>query len=524
MNKLTIELVNSRTNEEIKQLLNICDKLHDGLNVAGYVVGDLPPDSIYEQFRAIAKKDSVVSGTIMYMGSIPKTDDVIEISNAVLMPKFDGCSVALQFTRNGDELILTKAHTRGSDVGENRTNSNIIDKMMQLIPICYFDNSNVSKAVKDRLISISVRAEIVLKNKVLNAEGYNEIVPAATVAGKINGKLKVFTDYIDNIRICAYEISEMIYDNGVDIYSQTDCLRILSHIYYGDKIYLKDYPTKFVDTTSGTYKDFEKIYEEFNANIKQPLDGIVYCSVDWKYPQRIEDTTDTKYLKYAWKPKSESIATIRGIEYSITREGNYSPMILFDAIKLDKSYSRAKSAISNMERFIDSGLGIGSKAILKIAGGINPMIVSVISSSEPKIKLPEKCIWCDRILENVYDKKTNTLVHIKCVNEKCPEILLQKYVYMIGKMNKLCKLKFVNDKGVEIKSSVSEAKLRKLATLNMATVLTLIPNLLDELYKLSLVNQLIVLGFGGEKAVRKLIGMRCWQTLHDVDEKLFCDD
>lgn len=534
MSKLTIELSKAQTELDIIYLLNICDKLHNGEKVKGYTKDDLPPDSIYEQYKNKLKDDNsnkIEKGTIMYMGSIPKEKEIKNIDKAIFMPKFDGCSVALRFQIDfiNKTGTLIHSHTRGSDVGNDRICSDLTEKMQLLIPKIYFKESKIIEQLFKLVPTfINIRGEIVLKNKELDENGFNKIAPAADIAGKINGGIEVFKNYLPKIRICGFEISSVERLNAKNkIFTQETVSKILNNIYYiesnsNNKIYLKDYKAYIGNTQE---INFEALYERYQDEDPRPLDGIVYCGVDWKYPNKLEDTTATKYGKFAWKPNNEIIINIKKIEYSIGRDGDYSPMIIYDKVKLDKNYERAKSAISKLNILIENGLGVNAKALLKINHGINPQVYEILTPAEIKFKLPETCLYCNSKLVKEYHPKTNELMHLRCTNGNCSEVILQKYSYLLEFMYKKCKLITLNQQGKIIKSKLSEKNLKKMTMGNLSIELIQkqIPNLKEEFNKLSLVDQLCALSFGAKLKVEKKIKEQNITKLEDIKNELWCD-
>ena len=75
--KLQIEISNATSEQEIRQLLDICDEIHKGHEFEDYTVEDLPSDSFYEAMRQkFPIEESSEDGKIMYMGSIPKEKEI----------------------------------------------------------------------------------------------------------------------------------------------------------------------------------------------------------------------------------------------------------------------------------------------------------------------------------------------------------------------------------------------------------------------------------------------------------------
>ena len=174
-------------------------------------------------------------------------------------------------------------------------------------------------------------------------------------------------------------------------------------------------------------------------------------------------------------------------------------------------------------------MGFGAKALLRIVHDINPLISEILNPAEHKFELPKRCIWCNSELDYVYDKN-NLLMHLYCKNEQCPELLLQRFVYLISVTDKKTKLKYLNEKGKEVKSKISEQNLRKLrdsypnTKLNMKIIQTRIPNFKDEFMKISLVDQMYALGYGGVQTINKIIKQRNIESLEDINQELWVTD
>lgn len=543
--KLQIEISNATSEQEIRQLLDICDIIHNGDTVDGYSVEDLPSDSFYEAMRQkFPIEESSEDGKIMYMGSIPKEKEIKLISPAIIAPKFDGCSVALKFsnlipknvlnlqiTEQANAFTLVAAHSRGSDVGSKRVNSDLFDKMEKLIPVINCDRKD-QKIVKlaQSIESISIRCEIVLD------QADENLVSAAYVAGKINGSMEVFEEAIDNLRIVAFEIGSITTIDGEEIrIPQNEVYEILSHFYYtrcvhaknGKKhvdIYLKDYPTYTLNTTEG--KKFEELFEKIKQQVKQPLDGLVYSPVNWLYPKDKSETTDTKYGKYAWKEQKETIVTITGLDFTMGKTGDLACMILYKPVKIDsKTYQRAKVSVQKLFSFINDGLGVGAECMLRVHNNINPNIEFVVKPAKPFVILVN-CPFCNHKLEYIYDPKDKSPFdrrsdalcltvpvvasapfpkHLNCVNKECPENVIQKISNLLSFMYKRTELRTVNQKGKVVRAKLSEAGLRKISDIN--TFRTRVPNLKEEFDKLSMIDKLMALGWSktnGNKLIKKM--------------------
>ena len=380
--------------------------------------------------------------------------------------------------------------------------------LQKLIPVINCDRKD-PKIVKlaQSIESISIRCEIVLD------QADENLVSAAYVAGKINGSMEVFEEAIDKLRIVAFEIGSITTIDGEEIrIPQNEVYEILSHMYYKrcingshKEVYLKDYPTYTLNTTEG--KNFEELFEKIKQQVKQPLDGLVYSPVNWLYPQDKDETTDTKYGKYAWKEQKETIVTITGLDYTMGKTGDLACMILYKPVKIDsKTYQRAKVSVQKLFGFINDGLGVGAECMLRVHNNINPNIEFVVKPSKPFVNLVN-CPFCSHKLDYIHDPKDKSPFpkHLNCVNKECPENVIQKISNLLSFMYKRTELRTVNQKGKVVRAKLSEAGLRKISDIN--TFRTRVPNLKEEFDKLSMLDKLMALGWSktnGNKLIKKM--------------------
>jgi len=455
--------------KELYKLKEICDKLHDGQTVPGYTAKDLPSDELYEDMKETIKKGEqmidklgseakknaayrrkdtgqvvnegtkFVKGTTipeLWMGSIPKPAEYVPIDDVLFLPKFDGVSGGLKFTRNSkQEFELEIATTRGSDVAYDRKTTNIKNKLDKIIGVLTtkFNTSefkfNDDTIPMKNINQINLRGEIVLKDKdsVITA-------PASVVAGKINGKEKVWEDYYENIEFMPVEIMRLHDNEGKLIRpTQLEALKFFKTLGYYNYEEFAFATSSTSDKPVITTDTVKNIYEHFNNVITNPLDGVVYCSEKWQYPYCKAETMDSVYGKYAWKPTSKISTVLRGIEYNIARDGKINLELTYDPVNINgKNYGRAKTSIKQLlildENTLDDeicpGMNIGSNITVKLMGDISPMVVDYETDETINgYKLIKNCPWCNS--ELLFDKK-KTQMTLKCLNKNCIEIIKQK--------------------------------------------------------------------------------------------------
>lgn len=505
------------------KLKDICDRIHStGLDYQSYTSSDLPSDITYEEMvRAInstanelrivtqrgletnsayIRKDGqgVSSNDVkhrhekfisdMWMGSITKLVEIKQITDALILPKFDGCSCGVRLKRTATgQFEVIEALTRGTEEGYRTKKSNITDKFIQIssdliqklssIDYEFMNDRNLSEVT-----SLTLRGEIVLKTKETTLSA-----PASYVAGKINGYMDVWEASIENLEFVPYEFMRVYFDNDKqDFYIPTQ----YETIYIFEQAKLFNFPYELVDLNKDALKLIEEYFNKLENEITEPIDGIVYCSQDWKYPLKNDETKPKAYGKYAWKPNSEVTSTLRGVDYTLARDGKFTFILSYDPVKIKgKNYKQAKTVTSRI--LMLKGIGIGSVITVKLAGDISPMVVDFVPDSEIEpYTLPTKCPFCGK--ETKFKSgKTPTL---SCTNVNCREIIKQKMVNF---------LKLIDIKGI------AEGKLNSIENITFKNVneiyLNKNMNIFAYLHKVDTRTFLIALGIGGKTQINKLI-------------------
>lgn len=494
-------------------LKHICDMIHQtGESFDGYSRDDLPSDELYEEMvRAIEQSATNVTEIViadqtanpevkhrhqklisdMWMGSITKETEILEIPNALLLPKFDGCSCGVKIKRyvSNGKFELIEALTRGTDEGYSKNRSNITERfsMISKSLIDALSSPEASKVIFNgkpfgTVLQLTLRGEIVLKDKELT-----DSAPASVVAGKINGHMTVWTTALQDIEFIPYEIMRFNYDL-TDYYNyyvptQTETLDFFKNLS------LIRFPYITANLSSKSLSFVQSHFAALKETIPQPLDGVVYCSSNWKYPTYSEQTKPKQYGKYAWKPSSEATTTLKQISYSLARDGKFTFILTYEPVKINgKNYSNAKTATSRILSL--QGIGIGSIITVKLAGDISPMIVDYINEEDVEsFELPSKCPFCSTPTK-LKKGKTPTLI---CPNPVCPEVLKQKMINFLSTLS--------------IKG-VAAGKLAKLPSITLENVVNAYLGkdfIKDKLYHTDTRTFIVALGVGGTQAVSKQI-------------------
>jgi hypothetical protein len=508
-----------------KALLEICDTLHKGGRVKGYKSTDIPSDEKYEELKQlyesltnqdIQDKQLVIQMNIdgnlaqqkqryqrkrqnheAYIGTYAKLDrsenqpilimDGIELPKkipeinapCILMPKFDGCTIAISF--NDKEVLV--AHTRGVDstTGDRKINY-VTDKMRLLLnPVEAFNSlrkstyleffakddtklGNNNEPIKIRIQSeyiteIRIRAECVKRDKNTpdTATGF--------VAGGINGKLQTFKERIDNLCLRPFEIGLIHYKHPasgdiIDIVpTQESSLNLL------DRMRLLEFRPIHADRIDSSYR-FIDLLDRLQEEHKEPLDGIVYCPANWTYPYVTEESSKhVNYSKYKFKRNNIAQSALMGISYSIGATGKYTPTLEYEAVLInDKRYRQAKMAVKRIQDF--GQLYVGQPCDVELKADINPMVVAVYDppSTDEPINLIRKCLHCRKILQ--YSENKQGDVVISCVNPSCPGILRQRIIKFLSaiKYKGISEKTLQNDKITDINSIIFKKPVKELLT------------------------------------------------------------
>lgn len=394
-----------------------------------------------------AKLDKPETQPILIMDGIELPKKIPTINEPViLMPKFDGCTIAIAFNPS---TVLT-AHTRGVDSTTGNKKINFVtDKMKHLLnPEKAFASltrsaTYLSCACKDmtkignnnkpthvriptkQIIEIRIRAECVKCDKDTpdTATGF--------VAGGINGKLETFTSRLSNLCLRPFEVGLIKYHNMetdmiTDIVpTQESALEILSkmNLLMFDPLYLD-----YLDDSFG----FIDLLDSLQEKHKEPLDGIVYCPASWTYPYVTDESSKrVNYSKYKYKRNNSAQTKLLGISYSIGTTGKYTPTLEYEAVFInDKRYKQAKMAVKRIQDF--GRIYVGQPCDVELKADINPMVVTVYDPEQTKeeITLITKCIHCHKKLEYKTNKTGDVI--ISCINPSCIGVLRQKIVKFLN--------------------------------------------------------------------------------------------
>ena len=290
--------------DEMVRLREICDRLHEGEeNVEGFVPKDLPIDALYEQMvKLIASLEAKVNAKSIeagihnvntskiddyFMGSVPKLSYIEDISDPILMPKYDGCSCGLtiRFNQETKKFVLFKARTRGRIVAKkasststtSRNYQDVTNKLSNITEDLIKGLNNLRKRPDFKIgeSEITTIKEIVIRGEVVlkDISKYPDEVPASFIAGKLNGLIGQWIKFTETgdvvfkpfevVRVASYKVFTIPQLEACKLFNEIgiDCPFVLA---------------KRIRPTVKSEEYVKSLYHtSFNGRVIEPIDGVV---------------------------------------------------------------------------------------------------------------------------------------------------------------------------------------------------------------------------------------------------------
>nr|HPN84811.1 helix-hairpin-helix domain-containing protein [Victivallales bacterium] len=195
---------------------------------------------------------------------------------------------------------------------------------------------------------------------------------------------------------------------------------IADMVFQKAKLTLVDYDTHAKSVKFSELKDekiWDSIVKEFSS-LPYPMDGIVIKLNDKTYSENLGTTAHHPRGQIAFKFSGlRAHSVIRNVEWSFGKNC-ITPIAAIDPVEIG-GITIKNVTLHNFNFVKANDLHIGDKIIVERAGDVIPHMLSSEPSAERKSFLIEKCPSCDTTL--VIDGP-----EIKCPNEKCPEVSLQR--------------------------------------------------------------------------------------------------
>lgn len=471
--------------DTINYLIEVCDRLHAGEeDVDGFEQNELPSDEKYEEMKRVLKANTRVSllqisneevgivnkkyirkpgqmsnnvntlgikhvhsqdpNHLLLLDGIQIESAITTIEDALLMKKYDGCSIACVFSRTGPMFKFESAKTRGDAdpttkirlvIAEFETALNKLIDTHESIKLLVKDKSKIGNCntpieyelITSDIVNIIFRGELVLKQKIVGRPS------AAAVAGPLNGKFETFRDKVTEFCWKPFEIISIILKDGTHI---VPCQKCVLDLLVEMKQYNPDdvLRVRHLDSTF----DFAGLLRTWMNTETIPLDGIVYCPANFTYPTSNEESSKrVRYGKYKYK-KNDSLTTkITGFEYNIGSTGKFTCVATVDRIVANgKNYERMRIPFRKIQDALVAG-PFGINTIVEVT--LSKDIILTLSKTLPNIstdvvpyEFPRICPYCN---SELLTRTTKADTVICCNNKYCKGILMKRlevYLSAIG--------------------------------------------------------------------------------------------
>lgn len=357
------------TTDNIKKLVTFLNKANEAYrNTSKPIVSDEIYDAIEDHLRELDPDNAFFTkvGAVpvlnkaklpYWMGSLDKIKDDAKVldkwkntysSDALISDKLDGNSALIDY-KNGASTLYSRGNGK---IGQN---------ISHLIPFLKFP------VIRE---NVAIRGEIIISKKnwdIIHATHPDFSNARNLVAGILHSKSPDpnIAKYIDFV---AYELI-----HSPEEFIPSDSMK-----------YIQDLGFKVVYNTILKYKDLtvqslSDILLHRRSASEYEIDGIVV------FDNKIHTLASGKNPKYAFAFKSlltqtEAEVIVKDVEWNISKDGYYKPIVLFDTIALG-GVNIQKATGFNANFIEKNNIGSGAKIIIIRSGDVIPHILRVVEGT-----------------------------------------------------------------------------------------------------------------------------------------------
>ena len=387
------------------------------------IISDAAYDKLEEELRALDSKNP----TLLVVGSTTSASDKVKHDKKMLSlektyiiedlitwkgdedilstMKLDGISCSIIY----EDGLLTLAKTRGDGTfGEN-----ITKKVMWI--------SNVPKLISEKN-KIEIRGELFcdersffdLSNE-MSSIGLEKPTSQRNIVAGLMGRK-------DNLELCRY-IKFMAFDyiSEKRLITEDQKFNILTELEFL-------IPEVEVHKTKESIQDVILKAREFMSEGDYQIDGVVFTLNKMSLHEEMGETSHHPRYKMAFKFQGESKNTIlKEIIWSVSRNGILTPVGEVEPVELSGAMI-SRVTLHNYGMVAANNLKSGDVIEIIRSGEVIPKFLSVVTPSDNKFVIPDRCPSCDSKVE-IID------IRLYCKNENCTgknkEIILN-FIQKIG--------------------------------------------------------------------------------------------
>lgn len=245
--------------------------------------------------------------------------------------------------------------------GDGKQGRNVLDKIKHLLP------NTVLPSIKE------VRYECVIPTNIFVKKYSEEYSNPRNLASGILGNEDITDDRINDLRLInLYSVST----DNMHLANENTCYDVISKNELIDFDFMSNLYLRLVENRPK--QDY-------------PTDGFVIHPFDIDVNVLDNNGHDPNYSVSVKFPAKGSETIVTSIYYALGRSGEYIPNIRFEPFEIDGRWITKANGYN--QGFIETnGIGIGSKITVNISGDIIPKIVSILTTSDNKVPLPQNSI------------------------------------------------------------------------------------------------------------------------------------
>ena len=300
-------------------------------------------------------------------------------STLVVECKYDGVAASVVYENGKLKHVATRgSYTHGDCITRH---ADAINGIPKTIP------------VKSRY---EIRGEVCVPKSTVDVEEYEyRRLAASSIRSKSSKKCKdnhlFFTPYM--------VIS--------DTEPKSHIVRIVNAVKYGFRK-----PELLIKATLEQVEDVISGLKDSKDNFSTVLDGLIVKACDDEVVDKLPSTQSKYGHMWAFKfPSLTHRVKVNNIVYSVSDNGFVTPVLLITPV-VDKGITISKINLSNTSKLKSLGVVEGSTILVKLAGGVIPVIAGVEDKTHD-LKLIEMCPRCGSKL--IMDNKDSYLM---CPNKK----------------------------------------------------------------------------------------------------------
>jgi len=330
-------------------------------------------------------------------------------------PKFDGNAINIIYRGTDLANVLTRGDGfTGKDVTKRFVAAGKVPEKIFLLGIDEFSKEDV----------IEIRCEVVIRAQLFEDKYSQEFAnPRNYVAGVIGKDDEDVT-----------KMSELVL---IPLNYLINHKHAPAAIFEKNLAFSKDYNTIM---TFDTYENVIKSHENLRKQYPFQLDGVV-IAFPWEFRNQLgENDHDPEWAIAIKFVPVETITSVEGIEWNLSKRGEIIPTLLLKPVLLDGSTVRRASGY-NASYVIENGVAPGAIVSIAKAGDIIPEIQKVVAGVPINFEwdvLPKTCPACGS--EALYGG-----VHLTCSNKNCHGRVAKQLSYAV----KILEIQRVGEKTIE---------------------------------------------------------------------------